>query len=468
MSVKDGLATDVGLRVEHDEVQRLLLAAGCTLAPDGRVRFPGPLVAEFVALQESRRDVEAAAAPHVSPVASPEAQLRPPDLMGCAFSPGPTRYFDQESGRTVPVSTPLASDMMRLADATPEIARVAPWFRQDIPHGASAVDNLVLALKLTRKTGGIDALNPAEVKYLVEVSEIVTGRPGDSSHVSGSQCMTPPMVLGWRSAQEMLERRKHNVPRFYVASMTMVGASAPVDLLSATALAAAEILGGLCAACAIYPEAALTGTAATTVLDMASGNAAMNAPETALLDASVKELFDAAFGGHVGAHVRYAPTAKVPGLQAVAENYFGAMAYSRLLDVPPTYAGNGNLDMGGVGSPVQAMLDIEVLRSLDWVEAMLGLRQEHMTLEELSAIVRAGGNFLAAEHTLRNYRSVWSPGVFLRRQPGPEWDATERALLDRCDAQRKHNLSLYEPPDWDEGVVRAFDGVLARARAELG
>jgi trimethylamine:corrinoid methyltransferase-like protein len=194
----------------------------------------------------------------------------------------------------------------------------------------------------------------------------------------------------------------------------------------------------------------------------------MNAPESAVLDAAVKELFDAAFGGHVSAHVRYAPTATVPGLQAVAENYFGALACSRLLDTPPTYAGNGNLGMGGIGSPVQAMLDIEVLRSLDWLEAGIDACPERMSLEELSDIVRRGGNFLAAGHTLRNCRRVWSPEVFLRQQTGLEWDGTERALLDRCHEQWQDNLSRYEPPDWDDGVVQALDEVLARARAELG
>lgn len=49
------LVTEVGLRVDHQRVQRLPLSAGCTLAPDGRVRFPASLVADSVALQESRR-----------------------------------------------------------------------------------------------------------------------------------------------------------------------------------------------------------------------------------------------------------------------------------------------------------------------------------------------------------------------------------------------------------------------------
>jgi len=209
------LVTEVGLKVDHEAVQQLLLAAGCTLAPDGRARFPACLIADFVALQEARRaEEQASARPQASQAPAPATRSRPPGLMGCAFGPGPTRYYDYDSGQTLPVSTALAADMMRLADATPEIARVAPWFRQDIPHGASAVDNLVFALRLTRKSVGIDALNPAELKYLAEISEIVTGRPGDSSYVSGSQCMTPPLTLGHRAAQEMLERQRHNVPRF--------------------------------------------------------------------------------------------------------------------------------------------------------------------------------------------------------------------------------------------------------------
>jgi trimethylamine:corrinoid methyltransferase-like protein len=230
------LITEVGLKVDHEAVQQLLLAAGCTLAPDGRVRFPASLVADFVALQEARRAEERTAAQlEASPVAAADTRPRLSGLMGGAFSPGPTRYYDYDTGQTLPVSTALAADMMRLAEATPEIFRVAPWFRQDIASAgkhrrASAVDDLVFALKLTRKTAGLDALNPAEVKYLAEISEIVTGRPGDSSYVGGSQCMTPPLNLGHRAAQEMLERRQHNVPRFYVATMAMVGASAPVDL----------------------------------------------------------------------------------------------------------------------------------------------------------------------------------------------------------------------------------------------
>jgi len=90
-----------------------------------------------------------------------------------------------------------------------------------------------------------------------------------------------------------------------------------------------------------------------------------------------------------------------------------------------------------------------------------------MPLAELSDIVRAGGNFLEANHTIRNFRVLWSPELLLRRQPGLEWDGSERAILDRSQALWRENLARYQPPAWDENTLRALDDVVQRARAEL-
>ncbi|MBM4044918.1 MAG: hypothetical protein FJ279_07380, partial [Planctomycetes bacterium] len=435
---------------------------GCREGPDGRLRIPRDLIAEFVSIQEKDR----ARAKQTGPRAEERRPISPRPVMGCAFGPGPTRYFDYDSGQTVPVNKEISTQMLKFANATPEIARVHPWFRQDASP-AAGVENLVCGLKITRKLSGIDAINPKEVKYLIEVGEVVTGRARDCSYLAGSQCMTPPLILGWRAAQEMLERKKHGANHYYVATMTMIGATAPVDLASATALAAAEVLAGLVAAFVVNPEASFRGTAASTSMDMATGNVAMNAPETALLDVAVKELFDARFGGHVSAHVYYAPNAKVPGLQAVYENCFGAFACATLLNTAPHYGGNGKLDVGGVGSPVQAMLDIEILKSLASLGSGIGLCDEPVPFDDLCEMARSGRSFLTSDHTLRNFRRLWSPTLFLRRELGQDWNGTEKAILDRCNAMWKENLGRYEPPQWSAEILRGLDDVLSRARREL-
>ncbi len=52
--------------------------------------------------------------------------------------------------------------------------------------------------------------------------------------------MTPPLILGDRAAEEMLERRDCGVPRYFVATRTMVGISSPITLPGAVVAGAAE------------------------------------------------------------------------------------------------------------------------------------------------------------------------------------------------------------------------------------
>ena len=455
-----GLLERVGMRVDSDEIVAALTKKGCTVGADGRVRFPRESAREFIEHQRSRREVTS------SP--KPRAPSRPAAVMPIpAFGPGPTRYYDFERKMAIPVTTEIFTQMLKFADATPEIGRVRSWFRQDAPPEIEAIENIVLGLKLTRKITAVDAMRPNQVPYLLELSEIVTGSPGDTTYLGGAQCVTPPLHLGDRSAEELVERARHGARKVYIATMAMIGVTAPVTLAGAVAVASAEVLGGLLAAYAMNPDADHNGTSAMTSLDMASGNAAMDCPETALVDVGVKELFDARLGGHVSAHVRYAPPAKVPGLQAVSENYFASMARARLLDMKAVYLGNGNLDLGGVGSPVQAMLDIEVHKAMSYLDRGLDVNEETVPFEMMCERVLSGGSFIDTDHTAEHFRELWRPELFLRRTPDAEWDGSEAAILDRCHEMAKSNLSRYEPPEWPADVVAALDDVLARAKRDL-
>ena len=51
-----------------------------------------------------------------------------------------------------------------------------------------------MALDYTDKFDGIEAIYPEVIKYLCEISEIVSGVPGDSRYLSGSECFTPPLI----------------------------------------------------------------------------------------------------------------------------------------------------------------------------------------------------------------------------------------------------------------------------------
>jgi trimethylamine--corrinoid protein Co-methyltransferase len=313
----------------------------------------------------------------------------------------------------------------------------------------------------------MDALIPAQIKYLAEISEIVTGEAGSRFFVTGSQCMTSPLILGHRSAEEMLVRARYHIDNYFVATMAMLGFSTPVTLAGGIALGAAEVLAGSVAAHVINPQAAITGGAFATSMDMAGASCTLNSPEVVLVDAGICELVERRFGGHLVDGIQYAPTSPVPGLGAVYENFLTTVGRAQWRGGPVTgYLGRGLLANGRYASPVQAMLDIEVMQSLARLPAPVPVNEETLPLAEIVEHVLSGRNFLTSDHTLAHFRELWSPALFrhsLSNLPG----STEAAILDRCDQAWQANLARYQPPDWPPDTLRALDQVVARARAEL-
>ena len=300
------LLDNVGLRVAHDEVAALLEKRGCRPGPKGRLRIPREVLCEVIESQQARAaaiEKPATDPPPTTPQQAPDEPLPPtpkrfpgfatpqasdgPALLEAAFCPGPIRYYDLERRAAVDLTDAIADDMMRLAEATPEVASVHCWWRRNAEPEVECIANLVLALKLTRKATGLDAIHPAQVKYLVQIGEVLTGDPRSTRYLWGSQCMTPPLILGDRAAEEMLERQRQGVPVYFVATMPMIGVSSPVTRLGSVVMGAAEILGGMTAAHAIAPEGEITGGAFVVCADRTGGQMTTAAPQMAWVTAAV-------------------------------------------------------------------------------------------------------------------------------------------------------------------------------------
>jgi len=308
------------------------------------------------------------------------------------------------------------------------------------------------------------------IKYLKEASGIVYGDADKAAFLAGSECMTMPLKLEERSAEDILERRRCSVRRYHVASMPTLGVSTPVTLAGSIVMAAAELLGGMAVCWCADPESDLSARMITLVADMRNGNSTTFGPAYVQYDNAVRQLFGARWGGHCMVEVFFSPTARRPGLQAVFENYYGTSCRRRWdgnPDIP--YAGMGTLHNGGLGSPTQLMLDMEI-RKAEWsYRSEVPVDAESLDWEEVLRVTEEGGNFLESEHTLRHCRELWLSELFRSDSPFEgAWDGTEKAILDRCDQLWRERLREYRPPAWPAEKLRALDDLLARARAELG
>ena len=170
------------------------------------------------------------------------------------------------------------------------------------------------------------------------------------------------------------------------------------------------------------------------------------------------------------AEVYFSPTARRPGLQAVFENYYGTTCRRRWDNKPAIpYAGMGTLFNGGVGSPVQFMLDMEIRRAEWSYGAGIEVNEDTLDFDEVLKVTRERGNFLMSDHTISHCRDLWMSPLFLSDAPSPGgWDGSEKAILDRCEEMWRANLENWEPPGWPADKIKAMDALVARARKEFG
>jgi trimethylamine:corrinoid methyltransferase-like protein len=474
------LLGETGLKVESDDLTALMLGNGCTQAPSGRVRIPAELIAEFVAYQETTRaqdDADQELVAWCGPdwthwlqwtgtMDAVRERLRHEFLMP-AFDCGPTQLYDYPSQRRVPVGTPIFIEMMKLAEATPEIGYVSTWYRQDVPQATERLSSLILGLQHTSKVDGIEAIDPAVIKYLVEMGEVVGGRPKDGRFLAGSQCLISPLILDHRAAADMIERARVGVPRYHAASMPTIGVSTPVTPAAAIAIGAAEILGCLAAAYCLAPEGDLTGRMISTVADMRTADAASAGPENVMVIVGVKRLFEDHFGGHLWAETYFSPSTNRPGLQAVYQNFYSGGAFARLVgnpDIP--YPGMGTLDNGGVGSPTQFMLDMEIRKSQFTLRPEVEVTAATLLSEQIAAHVESEQTFLTSDHTLGHFRELWTSAVFPHSLPEAA-GSDEQRILDLCEERWRANVAAWQPPGLPDDTLRALNAVLARAEKEL-
>ncbi|HCG76603.1 MAG: hypothetical protein COZ37_04115 [bacterium (Candidatus Ratteibacteria) CG_4_10_14_3_um_filter_41_18] len=469
------LLEEVGMKIENEEIESILLKNGCEETPSGRIRILRKLIEEMSIYQKkTQKEDDEDQTLHLqcgidwahsiiwNRRQNEIRQRLQSKFMMSAFDCGPTKYYDYQNKKLIPVDTRIFIEMMKFAQSTPEIGYISTWYRQDVPQKTERMDSLILALKYTDKVDGIEAIYPEQIKYLKEIGEIISGTSENTPYLAGSQCITSPLVLERRSAEDIVERARLGIKRYHIASMPTIGVSTPVTLAGSVVMSAAEVLGGMAAAYSIDPESDLSGRAISMVTDMRTGNSVSTGPETTILSLAVKELFDTFWGGHLWVEVFFSPSIKEPGLMAVYENLYGVYRYSKLTKKPDIpYPGMGTLGEGGIGSPAQFMLDLEIRKSEFALKNKIIIDEETLPFEEICKITRERKEFLSSEHTLKHFRKLWSSNIFNFKY------GDEKNILDKCDALWRENLKNYQPPEWSREKIKALDDLLTKAKKEL-
>jgi trimethylamine--corrinoid protein Co-methyltransferase len=444
-----------GVRVENNEAQRLLGAAGASEA-EGRLRIPEGLVQSALASAPGRvrlydRDGNLAL-----------------DLGGARvhFDPGSAavNVIDSVTGRRRPITSGDVVNLARLVDQLPDYAAqstaVVPG---DVP--AEIVDRyrLYLALRHGRKpivTGTFRNDGFAPMRAMLEAvrggSEALAQKP----LAIFDCCASSPLTWSDLTCQALLDCARGGVPAQVIA-VPLTGATAPVTLRETLVQHCAENLSGLVIHQLAAPGAPVVFGGAASAFDMRHGTAAMGAMETMLLAAGYAQI-----GRHLGLPTHgylCVSDAKTIDYQAGLESGMGALVGA--LAGVNMISGAGMLDFLLTQSLEKLVLDHEACGMA--LRAARGVEPDGGDAAALVADVVRLGEFLSHAHTRRNWRRALTvPSRVVDRASYGDWEAGGgKSSKARAAAEVERVLREATPTPLPADTTAALDEIMHREAA---
>ena len=298
-------------------------------------------------------------------------------------------------------------DSLKLVNALEEITWAGlPCSDQTTPYALRPVKMAAELVKHTGKIGGVESWSVRDVAWLEEIATVVRG---SRERLMAEPCLVgygesrSPLALDENMAGIFIEYVRRGFPQS-LDTMPSAGTTAPATGAGTLALGLAETLAGLVLGYAVRKDAILS-------LDFTGGYCDMNsllfpyagADRMPLLGAWVqmlKEFYGISAGVHGGK-----TNACEPGFQAGMEK-----ATSTIFPLVCGASGIGTigqLEFGITFSPVQLVLDAEVVRSVRRSLAGFEINEDTLAVD-LIARVGPEGNYISQPHTAEHFqREFW-------------------------------------------------------------
>lgn len=437
--------TEVGLEVGHEETLAFLRARPGFRVEGKIVKPRRALVEECVAAVRAR--------------ASGRAEQKGGEwtlhvLPGC-----PMYIADRRTGGVRPLTTADAVEAARLVDALHErgVRGTSPGVPQDVPLEIQPIRTFRIGAENCREGGSAQVASARGARWLRRLMEVM-GQP-----YSLTLWVFNPLRVDGETLAQLYELRGEPIG-FGVGFMPLLGVTAPIHIMGGFALGLAAAWG----AYALVRE--LTGREDIGLgctlwpVDMHSLEIVFGTPEMVLIDLAAGEIADFYGFGGGGYTNAFHSSAPLPDGQAASGR--GAYGMAMALHGRRRFCWGGLLGVDLVFSPVQLMLDLELMRFYRHVIEGFPATEEAFCLDAIREAGPSGG-FLGHASTLEGFgRVLWRPWLW-RAGSVQAWQAAgsprleERIAAEIEELLRSHDYRL---PD---EKARALDEVCRAAEADL-
>lgn len=248
-----------------------------------------------------------------------------------------------------------------------------------------------------------------------------------------------------------------------VTPFLLGGASSPVTLAGALAQQTAEALFGVALAQLVRPGAPCAFGSFTTPVDMRSGGPAFGTPEAVLATIA---------GGELAR--RYGLPYRGGGALCSGNTLDGQAASESAMTLWATFLSGSHLVLHAAGwlegglttSYEKLVIDVALLRSFARIGDGIGVSEGELALAAI-AEEGPGGMFLAADHTVERFRSLWMSPLF-RTQAYVTWQKQGAPRQDElATGEWQRLLESYEDPGLDPELDAELLAYIARREEEL-
>ena len=436
------ILSEIGLHVRSEEALAAARRAGLRLEGD-RVHPDRAVFDEFIAHTRAHQ-----------PTPDPDSDAQgDPELVltVCQYA---THRHDPDTDAILPYTTEALIEAAKFVDtmASRAVIGKAPGCPMDAPPDLQALLQYKIgALYCRHGRGPVEIRSPRAMPYIMDLAEAL-GRP----YLQQAVYVVSPLTLGGDSFDCALAGRDR-LESIWVSNMSSAGASAPIRIADALALAVAEVVGSAIVAREVT-GLPVEWSVRVCPLDFQTLALSQGSPEELLFQWAFEEV-NAFYHGleprpqHGSLHTQ----AKLPGTQAAAEKM--ALLLPGALLGARTFTGAGRLSLDEVFSAEQLLIDCEMR---DYVQRLVSGLDTDCDPEACVAEVAAGlaDGFLSLESTAHTYRRVhWLPQLFERRAlsgwsgaGSPDLRAQAKDLVRRQLQQHDYELE----PDLRREVERIY------------
>ncbi|MBD3291622.1 MAG: hypothetical protein GF393_01755 [Armatimonadia bacterium] len=417
-----------------DQLLAMLREFGCTVSDDQtRVHFPEGVIAQ-VTERIAQRKADATEPPE------------PADTLSYSAS-GQARWCcDVETDRIRAATVEDQATLSRVVDAIPGLGRSHPTFiPQDVPAATAEVHAFATIILNSSQPYRVSVYTAELLPHFIELDTLARG--GDREAVNRAPTFaakswwnTPFMLTGDNIDIGMKARELMGQP-LTVSTMPVAGAATPVTLAGCLALSVAEVLQ--CNAISLAVDDRIMGwTAGPLTIDPRSGIHTQSGPAVQLLGLGARTVSAHMFGGRVTPQGGPTTCAKIPGPQSMMEKTMQT-AWA-VQGGTRSFGSLATLATADVGSIVQLMLDVEMMRHFEGLLQGIRVDEETIAEELICEVAPKGAYFLNEEHTARHFREELYLPELIDTQVPMAWIDDPVTMLDNARQKARSLIASAE------------------------